>query len=275
MALSQQAAELGERSDRPDVVARAALVVQGIGNPALNTEIVDLARRALALLPNPGATALRARVEAQLACGLYELGEVAEADRWSTQRPGRRRGERRPQRRAGRDLGPGHARLASGLGLRPPRARAACRGARPTAGPASGGAVRPRLARGLRRSAGRAVAGGRRAGRDATTGRADRPAPRPLALAPAYRDVRGAARRVGRLPGATVEADRVAADWHDDSIRGTQLGLMVMIAALRGDAGDLPADWEEFVHSQPLTSGRLPAPAQRRPCWSAGRRTRP
>ena len=251
MALSQQAAELGERSDRPDVVARAALVVQGIGNPALNTEIVDLARRALAVLPNPGATALRARVEAQLACGVYELGEVAEADRWSTRALADAEESGDPNAeldaiwaRATLAWRPGSDSDLLELGRR------AVELARPLGRP-----VVELFAHGWRgdcavRLAEPSLAGDELAEMRRLAERTGLPLARWhwLRRTATFAALRG---EWAACRAATVEADRVAADWHDDSIRGTQLGLMVMIAALRGDAGDLPADWEEFVHRSP------------------------
>lgn len=79
----ERAADDGERSGRADIVARAAITVQGIGHPAVNTRIGALCRRALALLGESGAPDLRARVEAQLACALVEVEASEEAARWS------------------------------------------------------------------------------------------------------------------------------------------------------------------------------------------------
>lgn len=79
----ERAADDGERSGRADIVARAAITVQGIGHPAVNSRIGTLCRRALALLGDSGAPDLRARVGAQLACVLVELDASEEAARWS------------------------------------------------------------------------------------------------------------------------------------------------------------------------------------------------
>ena len=68
----ERAADDGERSGRPDTVARAAITVQGIGHAAINARIERLCRRALELLGDTGAPDLRARVEAQLVCALVE-----------------------------------------------------------------------------------------------------------------------------------------------------------------------------------------------------------
>ncbi|MGI5239850.1 hypothetical protein [Dactylosporangium sp. CA-139066] len=80
---SEQAAGEGERTGRAQVVARAALVVQGIGNPEVNGQIERTCRRALAMLGEESAPDLRARVQAQLACSLLEAGDVDGATRWS------------------------------------------------------------------------------------------------------------------------------------------------------------------------------------------------
>ena len=251
MALSRQAAAEGERSERPEIVARAALVVQGIGNPVLNTEIVDLARRALALPPDPASASLCARLEAQLACALYELGEVAEADHWSAQA------------------------LADAEESADPNDELDAIWARATI------TWRPGSDHELLRLAQRAIDLARPMGRpvvelfahgwrgDCAIRLAD-----PALARDELVEMRRLAERTG-LPlarwhwlrrtatiaalhgefaacrAASAEAERVAAGWQDASIRGTQLGLMVLIAALRGDPSDLPEDWQDFVHSTP------------------------
>lgn len=75
----RRAADEGERSGRADVVARAAITVQGIGHPDANVQIDELCRRALTMLGDPAMPGLRARVQAQLACTLMEFGAVDEA----------------------------------------------------------------------------------------------------------------------------------------------------------------------------------------------------
>ena len=44
-----------------------------------------------------------------------------------------------------------------------------------------------------------------------------------------------------------AEAVAVAASWHDESVRGTHIGLLTSLALLRGDPADLPADWTEVA----------------------------
>jgi DNA-binding CsgD family transcriptional regulator len=74
----ERAAAEGERTGRPDVVARAAIVVQGIGHRAANRQLVTLCRRALAYRGGV-PTSLAARVRAQLSCALLEVDEWEEA----------------------------------------------------------------------------------------------------------------------------------------------------------------------------------------------------
>jgi predicted ATPase len=62
----EQAADEGERTGRAEIVARAAVVVQGFGDPAINLQIERTCRRALAMLGDDSAPDLRARVQAQL-----------------------------------------------------------------------------------------------------------------------------------------------------------------------------------------------------------------
>ena len=80
----QRAAEDGERTGRPDIIARAAIIIQGVGHPAMNQRLIELCRRALELLDADAPDQLRARVEAQLACALFEAGAHDEAAPWST-----------------------------------------------------------------------------------------------------------------------------------------------------------------------------------------------
>lgn len=77
------AAGEGERTGRADVVARAAITVQGISHPEINQSIEDLCRRALRMPGDGLAPALRARVEAQLACTLFERDADEDAARSS------------------------------------------------------------------------------------------------------------------------------------------------------------------------------------------------
>ncbi|WP_420120187.1 ATP-binding protein [Nakamurella sp.] len=62
----RRAAELAEAGDRPDLLAEAALVPQGVGSVDVSRFAVGLVHRALDRLP-PGDSALRARLLGQLA----------------------------------------------------------------------------------------------------------------------------------------------------------------------------------------------------------------
>jgi len=53
----------GERTERPEIVARSAVIVQGIGDPAVNRRLEGPCRRALSLLGDGAAPDLHARVE--------------------------------------------------------------------------------------------------------------------------------------------------------------------------------------------------------------------
>ncbi len=79
----RRAAEEGEATGRADVVARAAIIIQGVGHPTVNQVLAELSRRALDLLDADAPDHLRARVEAQLACALFGTGHHDEANRWS------------------------------------------------------------------------------------------------------------------------------------------------------------------------------------------------
>lgn len=72
------AADLAERCHRGDLVARAALVVHGLGDPDANRIIPRLGARALTLV-DPGDHATRARLRAQIAIGAAETGDGPEA----------------------------------------------------------------------------------------------------------------------------------------------------------------------------------------------------
>ncbi|MGH3876217.1 MAG: ATP-binding protein [Actinophytocola sp.] len=74
----QAAAELASRADRSDLLARAALVVRGVGGP-VSAPIMVLCDRALAALPE-SARAWRARVLAQRALAVADALRPADAD---------------------------------------------------------------------------------------------------------------------------------------------------------------------------------------------------
>ncbi len=79
---AETAADLADRSGHPELAATAALVVRGVGHPDVANTLLRLSDRALAAGDRcPAAT--RARLLAQRASALAELGELAAADRES------------------------------------------------------------------------------------------------------------------------------------------------------------------------------------------------
>jgi DNA-binding NarL/FixJ family response regulator len=77
------AADAAERDGRLDLVADAALVVRGIGHPPVAVTLLGLCDRALADERCPAAR--RARLLAQRASALAELGDLEAAAGWSAQ----------------------------------------------------------------------------------------------------------------------------------------------------------------------------------------------
>ena len=114
----------GEQTGRADVVARAAITVQGLGSPDVNVAVADMCKRALTMLDADSAPDLRATVEAQLACALIELDAIDEAEHGLA---GRSRMPRRagtptpnstPSEPESRSLAPGCGRGGYALGER-------------------------------------------------------------------------------------------------------------------------------------------------------------
>lgn len=75
----RQVAELARALDRPDLLADAALVLHGVGDPALSRGLLRLAEDALAALGD-GPPATRARLLAQLTEAHLYLGDEQAAD---------------------------------------------------------------------------------------------------------------------------------------------------------------------------------------------------
>jgi DNA-binding CsgD family transcriptional regulator/tetratricopeptide (TPR) repeat protein len=67
----RRAADVASAAGRPDLVARAGLVIVGVGNPGLNRTVAEICERALRELP-ADERALRARLLAQVAVGVAE-----------------------------------------------------------------------------------------------------------------------------------------------------------------------------------------------------------
>jgi DNA-binding CsgD family transcriptional regulator len=260
----QRAADEGERTGRADVVARAAIAVQGIGHPGANARIEDFCRRALAMLGDSAMPDLRARVRAQLACALIEFGAVDEAAALSRRALVEARASGDPDAeldairarvmllwRSDQDtelfeLGGRAVELADTT--RRPLARlwahtwrsdVAVRRADPAAAQAELGGMRTLAERTglplvrwhlLRREASLA----------ALTGGFD------------------TCRRLGR------QAAELAESWQDHSARYTHLGQTVCLALLRGDPSDMAPDWTDFVgdvERQPVVARAVVAAA--------------
>lgn len=239
----EQAAREGERSGRPEVVARAAIVIQGIGNPLMNQQLTSLCRRALALLDANAPEQLRARVEAQLACALFETGDRDEAVSWSA-------------------IALRHAAASGDL-----NAELDAIWARATL------TWLPGSDQELLKVGQRAIELARSTGRPlvellAHVWRSDA-AVRLGDLATAYQELsemHALAERtglalarwhwlrrtatLGALVGdfagcrrSATEAATLAEGWHDQSMLGTHVSMMVSLGLLRGDAEELPPDW--------------------------------
>jgi DNA-binding NarL/FixJ family response regulator len=79
-----EAARLAEAAGRPDLLAAAALVVHGVGDPTVLRSVQRLCERALEKTPDDDA-ATRSRLKAQLAVSLAELEARAEAAAFSAE----------------------------------------------------------------------------------------------------------------------------------------------------------------------------------------------
>ena len=265
------AADEGERTGRAAVVARSAIIVQGIGDFAVNLRIQDLCRRALALLGESAAPDLLARVEAQMACALVECGSFDEAGGWSQRALANAAASGDPdaeldaiRARAGRDVLPGFRPEMLELGAR------AIELAGPTGRPMAqlwGHVWRSDTAIHV---ADMTAAQTEIASMQALAERTGLPLVRWHLL----RSKASVAALTGRFDASrrfASQAAEVAADWEDDTIRGTEIGQSVCLARLRGDPADLAPGWTGHLDDL----GKLPQPA--RACFGtalllAGRR---
>jgi DNA-binding CsgD family transcriptional regulator len=251
----ERAADDGERNGRADVVARAAITVQGIGHPAVNSRIGTLCRRALALLGDSGAPDLRARVEAQLACALVELDGTEEATWWSKSALAQAAVSGDPDV----ELDAIRARAMLEWWLPDLDEELFALGGRSIelAGPAR----RP-LAE-LWGHAWRSESAIHRC--DLATARAEIAAIQalgertglPLARWHALRRQATVAALVGdfsRCRTDAAEAAQIAVDWEDESPRYTRFAQSVCLAIVRGDPGELPPGWTKYADN----IGRLP-----------------
>jgi DNA-binding CsgD family transcriptional regulator len=241
------AAAEGERTGRAEIVARSAIIVQGIGDPAVNLRLEDLCRRALKMLGDRATPDLRARVEAQLACALGEAGSFDEAARWSQSALADAAASADPDTeldaiRARATLGwlPGFDPEMFELGGR----------AIELAGPA--GRPLAQLWGHVWRSDSAIHSG------DMTAAQTEIGAMQVLADRTGLPLVRWHVLRrrasVAALTGSfgscrrlAAQAAEVAAGWEDETVRGTELGRSVCLALLRGDPSDLPPGWTDHL----------------------------
>ncbi|EWM09953.1 LigA protein [Kutzneria sp. 744] len=243
----EQAAEDGERTGRGEVVGRAAIIVQGVGHPEVNRRLEDLCRRALRLLGADAPAALRARVEAQLACVLFELEENDEASRRSRSALELAMASGDPnaeldaiRARAGVEWRPRFNEEMGALGRR------AIELAEPAGRPMarlwahiwlSDAAVHRADPAGVAREVGAMSALADRTGLPLVRWHVLR---RQASLAALYGDF-AANRRL------RVQAADVAADWADRSVQFTELAQSIGLALLRGDPTDLAPGWADHL----------------------------
>ena len=76
MAAAEEVSLLGEKLGEPDLLARAALVVRGVGGPGLSPEVKRLCTRAMRRLTED--TSLRVQVLSQLTVALMQTGDPAD-----------------------------------------------------------------------------------------------------------------------------------------------------------------------------------------------------
>ena len=247
MAACRRAAAEGERSGRPEIVASAALVVQGIGDPSVNRQLERLCQQALTMA-DALTPATRSRVEAQLSCALLEVGDFDQATHWSERALARARTSGDPNA----ELDAIHARayfafapLIAGSGaeiieLGRRAIELAVPARRPLAqmwghvwrsdaewltGNMAAVLVEISALEALAESTGLPLVRWHALRRRATL----------AALAGQF----NRARQLSR------DATDLSDTWQDASAQGVQFGFSVRLAILRGDPGDLPAGWAD------------------------------
>ena len=241
------AAAEGERTGRAEIVARSAIIIQGIGDPAVNLRLEDLCRRALLILGVGAAPDLQARVEAQLACALGEAGSFDEAARWSQSALADAAASADPdteldaiRARATLVWLPGFDAEMSELGGR----------AIELAGPA--GRPLAQLWGHVWRSDS-AIHTGDMTAAQTEIGTMQVLADRtglPLVRWHVLRrraSVAGLTGSFGSCRRLAAQAAEVAADWEDETVRGTEFGQYVCLALLRGDPSDLAPGWTDYL----------------------------
>jgi len=257
----ERAADDGERSGRPDTVARAAITVQGIGHSAINARIERLCRRALELLGDTGAPDLRARVEAQLVCALVEqpgqyVWAPGAADATATEEAARRSKSALAQAAVSGDpdveLDAIRARAMLDWWLPDLDEELFTLGGRSIELAGSAGRPLAELWGHAWRSEcaiHRLDLAAAQAEIAAIQALADRTG-LPLARWHAERRQATVAALVGDFGGChthAAEAAQIAADWEDESPRFTRFAQSACLAIVRGDPGELPAGWTKYA----------------------------
>lgn len=247
--VSQDALEL----DRPDLAAHAAVVVQGVADPATSVGCIRLCRTALAALGPDGDRALRARVSAALACALLDMEDIDRVPELSAAalRLADESGDPDAEldalraRAATLDL-PGDAPARLALGAR--AIDLATRTGRPLA---------ELWGRGWRIDAAMHLGnpGAAAAELVALEALAERTG-LPLVRWHVLRQQTSAAALTGEFALARTRSQQafsLAAQLQDVSAAGMHLAFQITLALLRGSAEDLPAGWrEQFAHSPPI-----------------------
>jgi DNA-binding CsgD family transcriptional regulator len=241
----QRAADEGERTGRADIIGRAAIIIQGVGHPETNQHIMQLCKRCLKMLDPDTPMNLRAKVEAQLACALFEIGEPDEG--WSTAAVAHAEASGDPnaeldaiRARAAAIFLPVFNRELLELGHR------SIELAEPTGRPLAGLWGHIWLSDSAIYQGD--IVGARQELREIRA-LADRSG-LPLARWHWLRRKASLAALTGDFAGCrrfAAEAVSVAENWHDESVRSTHFGLMVCLALLRGDASDLPNGWMDLI----------------------------
>jgi DNA-binding CsgD family transcriptional regulator len=254
----ERAAGEGERTGCAEIVARSAIIVQGIGDPAVNLRLEDLCRRALLVLGDDAPPELRAKVEAQMACALSETGAFDEAANWSRSALANAAASADPdaeldaiRARATLKWLPGFDAEMSELGRR----------AISLASPA--GRPLAQLWGHVWRSDSAIHLGDMPAAQaeiSALQALADRTG-LPLVRWHTLRRRASVAALTGSFASCrrlAAQAAEIAANWHDDSVRGIEFGQSVCLALVRGDPADLTPGWTGYLGD----FSSLPLPAR-------------
>ncbi|MGI5128231.1 ATP-binding protein [Pseudonocardia sp. CA-107938] len=240
----RRAVAVGERTGRPDVVARAAVTVQGFGHPGVNRAVEGMCRQALAGDLDGG---LAARVSAALACALTEIGDLDEA-----------RDHAQRAMATAVAAGDRHAELdailAGAMVAQDPRwgidrvalGRRSVELAAPTGRPLA-------ALWGHLWISDAAMQGGDLAGAQAhiaAIGGLAEQTGLPVARWHHLRRRAALAGMVGDFALSrrlSAEARSVNADWSDESAEGTHIGHSMFLALLRGDPSDIAPGWRHLL----------------------------